>query len=275
LSDALGLRDLNLNLYEPHKEIITYQRWFGRYARSYLSDASSQDKVAMGLKLVHSQRVRKLAKDLALCLNLAERQVFLSELCGLFHDIGRLPQFKKYKTFFDAKSEDHAALGVEVLERHGVFSDLGQEEKTHVLDAIFVHNKFSIPKAFQGQRLILSKILRDADKIDIWRVFDDYYRKGSVTKDVNLGLPPGRTISGAVLEDLESDKIVRIEHVQNQLDFIIMRLSWLFDINFKHSLGIIAKRNYIHTMFQMLPEGKEKEIVRRKITALLEERLGR
>ena len=259
----------------PHKEIIKYQKWFGRYARSYLSDASSEDRTAIGLKLVHSQRVRRLAKDLALNLDLTERQVFLVELCGLFHDVGRLPQFKKYKTFFDAKSEDHAALSVKVLEKNKVLSDLRQEEQAYVLDTIFVHNKFSIPKIFKGQKLIFAKILRDADKIDIWRVFDDYYKKGTGASDINLGLPPGKTISAAVLEDFESGKIARIEHVQNQLDFMVMRLSWLFDINYKQSLGIIAKRNYIQTIFQMLPEGREKEIVQKKINALLEEKLGR
>ncbi len=256
-------------------QIAAYQKWFGEYARSYISVAPSKDRMAMGLKLIHSQRVRKLAKKLALELSLDKKQVFLAELCGLFHDIGRLPQFKKYKTFFDAKSEDHAALSINVLKRHGVLSDLGAKEEADILDAIFVHNKLSVPKGFHGQKLTLSKILRDADKIDILRVFDDYYRKGIGAEDINLGLPPGKTISKDALDEFKADRIVRIEHVRNQLDFIVMRLSWLFDINYKQSLGTVAKRNYIHTMFQMLPEGKGKDMVKEKITTLLEERLGR
>ncbi len=256
------------------KEMIRYQGWFGAFSRAFLSNASRKGREAIGLKLVHSQRVRHLALTLAREIDLDHGALFLSELCGLFHDIGRLPQFEKYGTFLDAKSEDHALLGVKVLMENQVLKDLKFEERQMVLDAIYVHNKFSIPESFKGLKLTLSKIIRDADKIDIWRVFDEFYKRGRGSSEINLGLLPGDAISSEVMEDFSSGRIVRLENVKNQLDFMIMRLSWLFDINFKASLKIITQRGYIDTILERLSEGKERHLISGKLSRLLEERLG-
>lgn len=256
-------------------EIRPFHRWFGSYARSYLSGAPLKDKRAIGLKLVHSQKVRGIAKRLALHLDIEGKELFLAELCGLFHDIGRLPQFKRYKTFLDAKSEDHAALSVEVLKNENVLSQLEEQDKNMVIDAISVHNKFSIPAEFKGFKLTLAKILRDADKIDIWRVFDEFYKKGKGTSDINLGLPYGQTISEKIINDFCSGYVIRWEDVKNQLDFMVMRLSWLFDINFEQSLGIIAERNYIDTILNLLPDEAGKRLIKEKISNLFQEKLGK
>ncbi len=256
------------------QEMIRYQGWFGAFSRAFLSNASKTGREAMGLKLVHSQKVRHLALILAQDIDVGERALFLSELCGLFHDIGRLPQFKKYGTFLDAKSEDHALLSVKVLMENQVLKDLKFEERQVVLDAIYVHNKFSIPENFKGLKLTLSKILRDADKIDIWRVFDEFYTKGKGSTEINLGLPPGDAISSEVMEDFSSGRIVKLENVKNQLDFMVMRLSWLFDINFKASLKIITQRGYIDTILERLPQGEERRLISSKLSRFLKERLG-
>ncbi len=257
------------------KAILPYQRWFGTYARTYILEAPERDRQAMGLKLRHSQKVRGLAKTLALDLKMPQREVFLAELCGLFHDIGRLPQFKMYKTFVDSKSDDHALLSVKVLKEEKVLEELPPEEKEAVIDAIFVHNKLSIPEDFKELKLTLSKIVRDADKIDIWRVFDTYYRYGKGAEDINLGLPPGQDISQKVMDDFLKGNIVRLEYVKNQIDFMVMRLSWLYDINFSKSLEIIVERNYIETIIQRLPQGAKRELIEKTITRFLQEKLGK
>ncbi len=255
--------------------MIYYHRWFGSYARSFLSKAPRRYRQAMGLKLIHSEKVRGLAKRLSVEIGLGERERFLCELSGLFHDVGRLPQFRKYKTFLDSKSEDHALLSVKVLREHGVLGRLHSEEKEMVLDAIYVHNKFSIPRDFEGLRLTLAKIVRDADKIDIWRVFNEFYTRGKGSQEINLGFPPGDSISNDVIGDFEAGRIVNLGHVRNQLDFMVMRLSWLYDINFKESLEIIVQGNYIETILGRLPAGDKKQAITQGISRLLKERLNR
>ncbi|NPA94970.1 MAG: HD domain-containing protein [Thermodesulfobacteria bacterium] len=256
------------------RRMLPYQRWFGTFARGFISGAPDRDRQAIGLKLRHSQKVRGLSKTLALDLKLKEKDVFLAEICGLFHDIGRLPQFATYKTFVDARSDDHARLSVETLKKEGILNGLAPQEREAVLDAIFIHNKLSIPEDFEGIRLTLAQIVRDADKIDIWRVFDTFYRLGKGAEDINLGLPQGEDISADVMKDFLEGHIVHLEYVKNQLDFMVMRLSWLYDINFKLSLKIIVERNYIETIIQRLPEGTKREAIRKKISQYLQEKLG-
>ncbi len=262
-----------LVLMTDKREIIRYQRWFGTYARSFIKGATAKAKEAIGLKLVHSQRVRRISKDLAVRIGLDVHSIFLAELCGLFHDIGRLIQFQRYGTFVDSKSEDHALLGIQVLEKYKVFKDLEHKEQELLKDAIFVHNKFSIPSDFEGLKLVLSKILRDADKIDIWRVFECFYSKGSGPQEINLGLEPGKSISDKVLADFLKGRMVRIEDVRNQLDFMVMRLGWLYDINYDESLKILVKRGYIDSLIKRLPEGPKRQSILKRVKRFLQERL--
>ena len=39
----------------------------------------------------------------------------VAEAIALFHDVGRFPQYARYKTFRDSISTNHAALGASVL----------------------------------------------------------------------------------------------------------------------------------------------------------------
>ncbi len=252
--------------------IKSYQQFFGRYVKGFLTRASDKDREVLALKVVHSQKVRALMKLLSKREGLLKYDIFLAELSGLFHDIGRFEQFKKYHTFLDLKSEDHAGLSVKILKKEKVLDNLTYNDREIVLDSIFVHNKFSIPSDFKGKKLIISKLLRDADKIDIWRVFNDFYERGINSDDINLGLPLGKDISDKVYKDLLAEKIVNIRDVKNQLDFMVMRLSWLYDINFYESLKEIINRKYLDTIFKNIPQGDKKELIVKKITSFLKEK---
>ena len=74
------------------------------------------------LKIVHSYKVAEIAKELAVHQSCSQEDVELAELIGLLHDIGRFEQLKQYHTFLDAKSIDHAALGVQILKEQGLLS---------------------------------------------------------------------------------------------------------------------------------------------------------
>ncbi len=249
-----------------------FQSWFGRYTRRFLKNFKGDDRNALALKIYHSQQVRKIIKELSKRIGLSRKEIFMAEISGLFHDIGRFEQFRKYHTFYDLKSEDHAALSCNVLKKEGVLDTLSGVEKDLVLDSIFVHNKFSIPQDFKGLKLTISKLLRDADKIDIWRVFDDFYQMGKGSSEINLGLPMGEKISEKVFSQFMKEEIVNIKDVKSQVDFMVMRLSWLYDINFKESLLKIVKRGYIDTIFRFLPEDEKRNAIREKIFSFLEKR---
>mgnify|MGYP003206900974 FL=1 len=80
----------------------------------YIKNYDIKNKM-IKLKVDHIKRVSKIAKQIAINLNLSREDIELAELIGLLHDIGRFEQVKRYNTFWDQRSVSHGLLGVEVL----------------------------------------------------------------------------------------------------------------------------------------------------------------
>ena len=89
----------------------------------------------------------------------------------------------KYKTFKDSESENHALLGVKILKKTGVFSRLSLKENDIILKAVEYHNLIEIPGCAESSKELLfySKLIRDADKLDILKLIcEDYKERGKM-----------------------------------------------------------------------------------------------
>ncbi len=130
-------------------------------------------------------------KKIANELSLNENERLLSETIALFHDLGRFPQYARFKTFNDRVSVNHGMLGAQVLENEKVLLHLDEKEQELIIKAVKFHNAFSIPQNEKEEIVFFLKLIRDADKLDIWRVFLDYYESPSEERAsaVGLGLP--------------------------------------------------------------------------------------
>ena len=60
------------------------------------------------LKIDHTYRVAGLCRRIASSLGLNDAEAGLAWVIGMLHDIGRFEQLRKYGTFSDAESIDHA-----------------------------------------------------------------------------------------------------------------------------------------------------------------------
>ena len=126
------------------------------------------------LKIEHTFRVADLCGRIAGSLGMAGGPLDLAWFQGLLHDIGRFEQVRRYGTFFDAKSVDHAEFGADLLFREGLierFPAEGLPEGWQELSetAIRLHNKLTLPENLDPQTRVFAEILRDADKVDIFR----------------------------------------------------------------------------------------------------------
>lgn len=83
---------------------------FKEYTDAY--DASDE-KIA--LKIKHTYRVAGLCEQIARSEQRSEEEQSLAWLLGMLHDIGRFEQLRRYDTFSDADSIDHAQLGADIL----------------------------------------------------------------------------------------------------------------------------------------------------------------
>jgi len=238
--------------------------WFGQYTRHHML-INSKDRYPVTMKIVHCQRVRREALMLGRDLGLDTRDLCIADAAGLLHDIGRFPQYSKHKTFVDYVSVNHAELGAQVLKENLVLRKFSEREQQRILTAIRYHNRVVLPADIDRKLHLLSRILRDADKLDIWRVFTEHNKlsKDEQNKTVDQDLPDGDSCSEKALADIMAGKLVDFRHVASKNDFALMRLAWVYDVNFTHTFRQILARNYLQTLHLTLPQDD-------KITAALE-----
>ena len=93
------------------------------------------------------------------------------------------------------------------------------------------------------------RLLRDADKIDIWKVVIDYYHKRDKNPNsiVEIGLPDNPVFSQKIIEALNKSRIARMQDLKTLNDFKLLQISWVFDLNFIPSFKAVKSRKYIIT----------------------------
>src|SRR5208282_5430916 len=142
----------------------------------------------------------------------------------------------------------------------GILNDLPAREQEIIITAVKFHNAFKIPDLACRDAIIFLKLVRDADKLDIWRIFFEYYSKDS-TKDmpsaVGLGFPDTPEYSREVLDCIFNKKLVALSMLKTLNDFKLTKLSWVYDLNFRSSLRMAVEDNYIDGVTAALPRTGE------------------
>lgn len=235
-----------------------YRAWFTDYCRTFSYDDPEHQR-NIRLKEEHTELVRRNAVLIARGLGLDGRDIALAELAGLFHDVGRFPQYRDHRTYRDSASVNHAALGAKVLVEQKVLNDLPKDDRDSIVRAVTLHNVFAVPPGVDDRTLLLLRIVRDADKIDIWRVFIDYFSQNPAERPTaaGLGLPDDPVFSPAILEQLRRREMVRLDDLRTLNDFKLLQLAWIYDLNFDPSLRLLRERDIIRQLAATLPPAPE------------------
>ena len=204
-------------------------------------------------KKKHTYRVVEFAKEIASSINLSEDDTNKACICALFHDLGRFPQFSKYKTFQDAISIDHGDKSYEILK------ELNYNDQD-VLSAVKYHNKYSVPQNLSDSEKLFANITRDADKLDILfeQLNDEYSEDYKIADNIMKYFIENRLIENKLNEN---ETIIRLR-----------QLTFLFDINFKKSYEILKQSNIIDKKIDIIYDAiKDEKIF--KIRDILNERI--
>ena len=170
---------------------------FSAYVEPY--DAA---RPRIALKVKHTYSVARIGERIAREEGLPAADVDLAWLCCLLHDIGRFEQLRRWDTFRDADSASHPAIGLAVLfggkdmgpavaqaapERAGApaVSHPGAarepgsgriesflEDRSHdalIRAAVGLHSDLRLPGTLDARARLFCDIVRDADKVDIFR----------------------------------------------------------------------------------------------------------
>jgi len=237
------------------RTLLRLKNWFGEYVKTFRTeDFDCQQNI--NLKEEHTARVCLEIIDIGKSLDLNQTDLYLAEVMALFHDVGRFEQYAKYRTFFDLVSEDHAALGVKVLKEHKVLEEIDPLTRDLIFKVILYHNRAELPEDETEECLFFAKLLRDADKLDIWRVVTDYYhnKNGRQNSSIELDLPDIPKISDEVCQDLLAGEIVKATSIKTLNDFKLLQIGWIYDVNFPRTFQIIKERGYIEKIISVLPQ---------------------
>jgi hypothetical protein len=244
------------------------QSWFNAYTKSFLTGDPQKDS-AHRLKIDHTARVCKNIRLLAASIDLPEDRMRIAEAVALLHDLGRFEQFKQYGTFNDRKSVNHAALGVEIMEKTGVLAALSDDERKWIVDAVRFHNAPALPSGKPHRELLFLRLIRDADKLDIWRVFADFYRyDNQPERAIVQHLPDRPSWAGSIIEDILNRRMARFSHMKTLNDFKLLQLSWVFDLNFPETFVLARQRGDLSVIAGTLPDAPD---LNRAVGVVMEE----
>lgn len=222
-----------------------------RYFNQYISDYDP-DAPKVRLKITHIEHVVQNSRKIAKILGLSPEDQSLAELIGLLHDIGRFEQIRKYDTFSDKDSVNHAEKGVEVLFGDGEIRNYLPDCRYDqiIRKAILNHNRYQVEDGLSEREQLFCNIIRDADKLDIFRCYlTDRIEDLVHIKSDDVA---AETLSPEYYRAFYDEKPLCFADCKTNIDFIVCILAFIYDFNFKETLVLIYEQNYIHRIIQRL-----------------------
>ncbi|MEN6575123.1 MAG: HD domain-containing protein [Phycisphaerales bacterium] len=251
------------------------KRWFDAYTGRFFGP-DEYVNMHLRLKQEHTRRTCGEILHLAGRLALEENQTRVAEAVALLHDVGRFPQFATYRTYNDLRSVNHCCLGVEVLRQERVLETLEPGERQWIETAVACHGRKSLPAGLDGPALLFLKLIRDADKLDIYRIVADVYRRHREDPagfSFEIELPDEPRITPEVLDAILAGRLIEHASLRTLNDMRVCQIGWVYDLNFTASLERLQAGGWLKELFDYLPRNDQTEHVRRKVLEYVESRL--
>lgn len=224
--------------------------------KKYISNYdSSNDRIRV--KIGHIERVAGMAKEIAKSLKLEEEDIKLAELIGLLHDIGRFEQVRRYDTFIDQKSVNHGELGVEILFEQGLIREFIEDTQYDeiIKKSILNHNRNQDAIQTANERELLhSKIIRDADKVDIIYMLS-FENKETAWGSSNIDK---EKISEEIYREFKEEKAICYDQRKTAVDALVSHFAYVFDFNYEYALQIVKEKKYFKKIYERF-DFEEKE----------------
>lgn len=234
---------------EINREYI--KKIFNEYTLAY-----NVEDTKIKLKIDHTFRVADLCERIAQNIGLSKAQTDLVWLMGMLHDIGRFEQIKRFNTFSDLDSVDHADFGADLLfvdkliDRF-IYSDnveLNRNELKSLEIAIRNHNKYRIEDGLTDEDIVYCNILRDADKIDIFRVNYDIPLE-EIYNVTTEQLKSGK-VSVEVKKCFDERHAVARNIRKTAVDHLIGHICLLFELIYPISVEITKEQGFFNKLLE-------------------------
>ena len=228
--------------------------------RDYLKAYDQQDE-KIKLKRIHTFCVVDAAGYICRREGFSQEDTSLALLIALLHDIGRFEQLKKYNSY-DDNIMNHADFGVQVLFEEGMIRRFIETEEYDeiIRSAIAYHSLYALPEIADKRILLHCQIIRDADKLDNFRVKATESLEAHF--DVSKEVVEQEIVSENILEAVRAHRCILREERTTHLDMWISYLAFLFDLNFPSSFCFIKEHDYINHNIDRMEYAQQETRVR-------------
>ncbi len=196
-------------------------------------------------EIVRNEPAQKLGKEPARAIVLA----------ALYHDIARFEQFTTYRTFHDKLSFNHGAHGVRLIKRHKLVQDESLLVQRMTLAAVGLHNRYRLPPRLDPILEGVVHAVRDADKVDIFRVMATHLNAKEPSQEVVLSVKnePDRWSEGIVRSVLQK-KVPSYSDLRYFNDFRLLLFSWLYDLHYASAKNRLIQSGHVEKVLEGLPQ---------------------
>ena len=234
---------------------------YDRYVRNYRDPFGHLSRM-MQLKYDHTRLVVENAEAIAKAEQFTDEERFVAVAAALLHDTGRYEQLERYNTFKDSESVDHAVFSHDIVKEKGWLRELSGAQlakplEAKILKAVLYHNRRDLPAKLDPLTELASHTVRDADKLDIFRVLEDQVAHSDWRNDsrafwnLQVGVPP----NPAVVKAIRERRPVDYQEIRSLSDFVLIQVGWMLSgLRYETSRRLCRERGHLDFRRKFLRE---------------------
>lgn len=238
-----------------HEQLHLIPLWVETYVEQ-IHGPGNPVPSALTLKLDHTRWVAANAREIAQQLEWPAHAIRLGEALGWLHDVGRFAQFAEFGHYHDATSFNHGWRGAEIVADSGLLVRLPPVSQACLLDGIRHHNAKTLPVEIAATSLPYLKLIRDADKLDIFRVVieglkrDGFQELATMWPHLDLHGP----VNPRLLQEIRAHQQADLLHVRSLADFLVLQASWMFTLNYAPTARLAQERRVLDALAAYRPD---------------------
>ena len=216
----------------------------------------------MELKRIHTAHVVANARLIAKGEGFDAVTARACDAAALLHDTGRYEQLKRYNTFRDSDSVDHAVFSHDIVKGKGWLD--GDPQREAILTAVLVHNRRDVPDDLDPLTEAAVHTVRDADKLDIFRVLEHQIATTDWRHNCKAfwNLPTTARPSPAVVAAIREERPVDYQDIKTLADFVLIQVGWMRSgLHYATSRRISAERGHLDFRRNFLHELTDDPVV--------------
>ncbi len=227
---------------------------FEEYFQSLITDSPDNHLKIEDIR-THSLRVASNSLLLAKILLQTEEDKHIAEIIALFHDYGKAVMIVEGTESAINIQHNHAGLSAKLIQQMGFYPKLTADVQLIILKSIEGHNKLKLPKLDNEQQTLFARLLRDADKLDIFEISYRFFKEKYGTQPLmTMDLINHVEISDKIIKSVLAGKTAAVEDMKTMNDYRLLLLSMAFDLNFKYTFKILSEKQYIPKIYETLPK---------------------